>query len=162
MLLAGNPLEDIARTRAIEGVLVRGRWLPKDELESGLKDRAAEYAREEAFMSRITRTGFAGALAYMREVRARDAHAFVFRPEGVEALALLFAVIGNHAEERKAAELAVAEFPERWTAWTRLAEACSGLGDGAAARAALERARALHPDDARLARALEALAPGPR
>jgi imidazolonepropionase-like amidohydrolase len=29
LLLAGNPLEDIANTRVIIGVVVNGRWLPR-------------------------------------------------------------------------------------------------------------------------------------
>ena len=34
VLLAANPLQDIAATRRIEGVLLRGRWLPKADLEN--------------------------------------------------------------------------------------------------------------------------------
>ncbi|MDX1414431.1 MAG: amidohydrolase family protein [Candidatus Promineifilaceae bacterium] len=39
VLLAANPLQDIANTRSIIGVMVHGRWLPKAELDR----RAAEY-----------------------------------------------------------------------------------------------------------------------
>jgi len=158
VLLAENPLESIARTRAIEGVLVRGRWLPKEELAQRMKVLASDYAREQAFMSLFTPAGFDEALAYRREIRSKDPEAFLFRPEGIESLALLFGLVGNHSAARSAAELAVEEFPKRWTAWTRLAEACLALEDESAATTALEHARELHPADPRLARALEALA----
>ncbi len=36
ILLAANPLVDIAATRRIEGVMVRGRWLDRAELDEGL------------------------------------------------------------------------------------------------------------------------------
>lgn len=39
VLLSADPLDDIAHTRRIEGVIARGRWLPLDELEA-LRDNA--------------------------------------------------------------------------------------------------------------------------
>ncbi len=41
VLLGANPLEDIRNTNRIEGVVVRGRWLPRSELDA-LLDRSAE------------------------------------------------------------------------------------------------------------------------
>jgi hypothetical protein len=139
-------------------VLVRGRWLSKDELAHGMEALAGDYARENAFMSRFTPAGLDEALAHLHSVRAQDPKAFLFRPEGLESLALLFGLIRNHSAARIGAELAVEEFPARWTAWTRLAEACLALEDEPGARAALEHALALHPGDARIQRELEGLA----
>jgi imidazolonepropionase-like amidohydrolase len=34
ILLDANPLDDITNTRRIHGVMVRGRWLPRSELDS--------------------------------------------------------------------------------------------------------------------------------
>ena len=90
VLLAENPLEAIARTRGIEGVLVRGRWLPKEELARGLGERARDYAREEGFMGRVEMRGIDAALAYRKELREKDPKAFVFRAEGIESLVLLY------------------------------------------------------------------------
>jgi imidazolonepropionase-like amidohydrolase len=42
ILLAANPLEDIRNSGRIEGVMVRGRWLPADELRQRLDRVAAE------------------------------------------------------------------------------------------------------------------------
>lgn len=43
VLLSANPLESISNTHKIEGVMVRGRWLPQETLQSMLDDLAAEY-----------------------------------------------------------------------------------------------------------------------
>lgn len=37
VLIDGNPLKDISNTKKIQGVMVRGKWLSKTELEAGLK-----------------------------------------------------------------------------------------------------------------------------
>jgi cytosine/adenosine deaminase-related metal-dependent hydrolase len=157
VLLAANPLEDIARTRAIEGVVLRGRWLPKEELQSGMKTRAAEYERERGFMSRMSPGSLDACLAYRLSEREKDPRAVLYRSEGIESLSLGLASIGNLSAARQAAELAVEDYPARWTAWVRLAEACAALEDAAAARVALEKALALRPGDARIQDQLEAL-----
>lgn len=37
VLIDGNPLTDITNTKKVEGVMVRGKWLSKSEIDSGLK-----------------------------------------------------------------------------------------------------------------------------
>ena len=41
VLLGANPLDDIRNTRRIEGVMLRGRWMPRAELDRLLDDSAA-------------------------------------------------------------------------------------------------------------------------
>ena len=43
VLLRANPLEDIGNIRTIEGVMVRGRWLDRAELDAGLDAIEAKY-----------------------------------------------------------------------------------------------------------------------
>jgi imidazolonepropionase-like amidohydrolase len=45
VLLSEDPTADIANSRAIEGVMVRGRWLDRAELDAGLEDIRARYGR---------------------------------------------------------------------------------------------------------------------
>lgn len=45
VLLGGNPLEDIGNVRRIEGVMVRGRWLGRADLDRLLEDLAARARR---------------------------------------------------------------------------------------------------------------------
>lgn len=37
VLVGGNPLTDIANSKKVEGVMIRGKWLSKAEIEAGLK-----------------------------------------------------------------------------------------------------------------------------
>lgn len=46
LLLATNPLEDVRAVRRPAGVMVRGRWLPRPELDRRLEAQAAKYAEE--------------------------------------------------------------------------------------------------------------------
>ena len=43
LLLEANPLESITNTRKITGVMLRGRWLSKTEIQKGLYEVAAFY-----------------------------------------------------------------------------------------------------------------------
>jgi imidazolonepropionase-like amidohydrolase len=45
VLVAGNPLEDVAHVARRRGVMVRGRWLPAAELARRLEELLASYAR---------------------------------------------------------------------------------------------------------------------
>lgn len=46
VLLGSNPLDDIGNTRDIEGVVLRGRWLPREELDALLDSAAEKLSRE--------------------------------------------------------------------------------------------------------------------
>jgi len=46
VMLEGNPLADIANTRAIAGVMVRGQWFDHSQLESMKAELIAHFARE--------------------------------------------------------------------------------------------------------------------
>ena len=45
VLLDGNPLEDISRTKDIYGVMVQNRWIPKSEIDQRLREISESYAR---------------------------------------------------------------------------------------------------------------------
>ena len=45
VLLAGDPLADIDHTRSIEGVMLRGKWLPRSELDRMLDHAAAALSK---------------------------------------------------------------------------------------------------------------------
>ena len=46
MLLDANPLENISATRQIAGVMLRGEWLPRDQLHRMVDDVPASYERD--------------------------------------------------------------------------------------------------------------------
>jgi imidazolonepropionase-like amidohydrolase len=37
ILIDGNPLTNVANTKKVQGVMVRGQWLSKAEIDAGLK-----------------------------------------------------------------------------------------------------------------------------
>lgn len=45
ILLAADPLKDVANIARINGVMVRGRWLSREDLDQGLAAIAKKYAR---------------------------------------------------------------------------------------------------------------------
>ncbi len=156
VLFARNPLEDIGNVRAIEGVVVRGRWLSGAELARETAALLDAYAREQPFLAEVGLDGLQRALDSLAQARELDPAARPFRAAGLESLAVILASGGLLPAAQQAAELATREFPERWTAWSRLADVRLSLDDRAGARAALERALQLHPGDERLQRRLDA------
>ncbi len=50
ILVDGNPLEDVSRVSKPAGVMVRGSWLPANELRRMLDEVPMTYAREEQYV----------------------------------------------------------------------------------------------------------------
>jgi imidazolonepropionase-like amidohydrolase len=48
VLLAADPLKDIANSRRIEGVVIGGRWIDKKEIDRRLADIRETYAKSRA------------------------------------------------------------------------------------------------------------------
>jgi imidazolonepropionase-like amidohydrolase len=67
VMLGGNPLKDISYTRKIEGVMVRGHWLPQDELARMLEEVPGEYVREEQKVEEYLRSDPKQAQKYLAE-----------------------------------------------------------------------------------------------
>ena len=65
VLLSANPLENISNTREIEGVMVRGQWLPQETLLGMLDDLAAKYEVPKKIQLIIAILLAVGALIYM-------------------------------------------------------------------------------------------------
>jgi imidazolonepropionase-like amidohydrolase len=65
VLLSANPLENISNTREIEGVMVRGQWLPQETLQGMLDDLAAKYEVPKNIQLIIASVLAVGALIYL-------------------------------------------------------------------------------------------------
>ena len=61
VLVSDNPLEDIGHLRDIRGVLVRGRWIPKDEIDHEYQTLAARYQKQNELI-RASLSGDVGSL----------------------------------------------------------------------------------------------------
>ena len=68
VLLNANPLENIGNTHEIEGVMVRGRWLPKETLQSMLGELAAKYEVPKTIQNIAASVLALGALIYIASV----------------------------------------------------------------------------------------------
>ena len=64
VLLNANPLESISNTREIEGVMVRGQWLPQETLQGMLDNLAAKYEVPKKIQLIIAIVMAVGALIY--------------------------------------------------------------------------------------------------
>jgi len=64
VLLNANPLESISNTREIEGVMVRGQWLPQETLQGMLDNLAAKYEVPKKIQLIIAIVMTVGALIY--------------------------------------------------------------------------------------------------
>jgi imidazolonepropionase-like amidohydrolase len=67
VLLQANPLANIGNTRKIEGVMVRGRWLGKEELSRALKEVPATYVSKIQEMQNELENNLEKALPYLEE-----------------------------------------------------------------------------------------------
>jgi imidazolonepropionase-like amidohydrolase len=65
VLLKKNPLENISNTQKIEGVMVRGQWLPQETLQGMLDDLAAKYEVPKKIQLIIAIVLTVGALIYI-------------------------------------------------------------------------------------------------
>lgn len=67
LLIDGNPLADIANVSRLTGVMARGRWFPKSELNQKLEDLPAAYLREEEMLLGLYRLKPVAAVRYLSE-----------------------------------------------------------------------------------------------
>jgi imidazolonepropionase-like amidohydrolase len=65
VLLAANPLANIANTKAIVGVMVRGRWLDRTQLDRMLKEIQPNYERERTKVQALLATNPAASSNYL-------------------------------------------------------------------------------------------------
>ena len=113
------------------------------------------YSTEAAFMSRVTIATPAAALDYHAEVRRSEPDVQLVRPEGLEALTMLFLLTRNAGAALEVAEFYVQEFPDSWRAYARMAEALAALGESEYARDSYAQALELNPENPRLRAVLE-------
>lgn len=46
VLVEGNPLNDLSNLKKVNGVMVRGEWIPKDKLQAELKRIEEKHVRK--------------------------------------------------------------------------------------------------------------------
>jgi len=145
VLLAADPFADVANARAIEGVMVRGRWHPKAELAARLHSleelqaaRAVTQARLEA---RAKESDDATATREYLAARAADPKWVELDEEDVNELGYEALRLRKDAAGARAWFLVNTTLhPESANSWDSLAEAQLALGEQEAAAASYRRA----------------------
>jgi len=175
VLLEQNPLKNIANTRAISGVMLRGQWLLKEELSQHVEKIPAAYKRELQQVESDMASNPAAAeqyLAYHDPLRTLATAAIVdlFRSQGPEkfhqlvgkmrqanpksriaseaginALGYNFLGQNRYPDAIAVLRMNTNDFPESPNTYDSLAEALFKSGDVAHARAMYAKALKIDP-----------------
>ena len=162
LLVAGNPLADLGVLRQPLGVMLRGHWLDRDELDRSLK------ALSEATQKRLDTQ--ASMIAHLRAGRMDEAARALSDFDNTAAGDPLFSETALNRlgyeilyrwEEPKTAvfvfRLYTEVYPNSWNAFDSFGEAHAVAGDTAAAILNYERSLQLNPENANAEEQLRAL-----
>jgi hypothetical protein len=146
VLVLGNPLTDVANALLVAGVMVRGRWLSRAELDDRVARVRAGFTDERRMMALLEEAGVAKVLEWLA-ARARPGSAPPLRPRALNELAYQLWRIDDRLDDA----IRVFEANQRlhrgwWAAHASLAEAYEAAGRPAEALAAYRRAVELKPD----------------
>jgi imidazolonepropionase-like amidohydrolase len=145
LLLAGDPLQDLGQAARPLGVLLRGRWLPREELAAGLAGLEALYRDEAEFLALLAAEGVAAAAESFREARAGDPAARRFRERALNAAGYELLAAGLTSDAIAAFRLNVAAYPASADAHDSLGEGYAAGGDELRAIECYERSLAMNP-----------------
>ena len=158
LLVRGDPLDDVAHLRDPAGVMVRGRWLPRAELDALLEAQPRLHTDEAAFVALLREQGVAAATRAWREAIAEDPRARLFRESTLNGIGYEFLEQHRAQDALAAFELNAAAYPGSADVHDSLGEARRRAGDTSGAIASYERALAMNPWNANT---LEWTAPSP-
>ncbi len=140
VLVAKNPLEDVANLREPLGVLLHGRWLPRAELARRLDEMAARFevtARNEAaFLDEGAKSGWAAACAHAQAP---------LDEETVNAAGYALLRDGKKADAALVLELNTRLHPDSANVFDSYGDVLARLGRDDEAKAAYAKERQLDP-----------------
>ena len=144
ILLAKNPLEDVGNVRDPLGVMVAGRWLPRDTLQALLTVKTTKIS--DLLETAYARGGIEAALERYREIKNDNFRNRYYYSAGVLNLAGYDLLGGGLIEDALAVlRLNAEEYPEDWNSFDSCGEALMKAGQKQLAIESYERALALDP-----------------
>jgi imidazolonepropionase-like amidohydrolase len=176
VLLDGNPLQDIGLTRAIAGVMARGHWEDRKELDQAIQQVPEDYAREIARWKGMLETNPAQAAklageqdpfqnfgaSALREIVLRDgfekfrelAHKLrgeqgmepLVSEQAINTLGYVLLIGKNNKEAVEVLRMNAQDFPKSSNAWDSLGEAQFRSGDVAHAVENYQKALDVEPN----------------
>jgi hypothetical protein len=134
ILVDGNPLEDLAVLRRPAGVMARGRWYEREDLDRMLSRLIALNRREARFLAAIEEDGFAAAVRQLRKAGEEDPGGATtdipfYRERTLNRLGYEQLARGELAEALLIFHLNARTFPASANVHDSLAEACLAAGD---------------------------------
>jgi hypothetical protein len=157
VLVPGDPRADVGLLRRAVAVVVRGRYVPRDELERERERWIRTYAAESSDVEALIPKDIRPALARLRE----RSDGLLARPEAAQRLCDLLVDVDRARDAEYLAEECQRRWPEAW--WTRwaLARALGRLSENERARAEARAALRLRPAAIEPWLLLEGLGPAP-
>ncbi len=153
LLLDANPLENIHNIRDIAGVMARGRWLPRAELDDMREQMAVRYAGQRVFNAELGELVAEAAesessetvLAAFANTHSDDREALVALEREVNIKA--YGLIGENRNKDALAffRFNTERFPDSANTWDSLAEAYWRAGDLDSARRYYAKALEVDP-----------------
>ncbi|CAM2064336.1 Amidohydrolase family protein [Sulfidibacter corallicola] len=146
VLLNGNPLERIEHAGDLAGVLLRGRWLPRAELERRRAERAVFFEREIELLKRIREQGAAPLLAEYKAAREKDPDLQWFREWTLVRVGYNYLYRSKDLERATGVfELMAASYPDLFNSYDCLGEAHLVAGRLDLAKSNYEKCLELRP-----------------
>ena len=149
VLLDANPLDNVGHTRQIAGVVVRGNWLSREDLDGALEEQIAGYRAERAAMSSVDPSDPEAMLETLAAAEAQPPEAFFL------SVTSMYLLMNAPALASEVLDYALERTPESAMLHNRKAEVVAALGDREAAQEHYRRALELEPTNAIARRGVE-------
>ena len=163
VLLAANPLNDIQNTKAIEGVILKGRYFSKEQLNRILAGQSTNFTLpgiSSVLAPILADKGVDAAINEYKKLKKNAADWYNF--DEVELNTLGYQLLElNHMEAAiKIFELNVKVFPESYNTYDSLGEAFMKANEKEAAINNYKKSLSLNPDNRNAAQKIQALSEG--
>lgn len=146
LLLESNPLESIENVRAVVGVMARGKWYDRQELERRLAKIRSEVADANDFWRELGMGNVEEAVATFERAHAATPARKLFEEADLTVAATYFQAVAKRQDlALELLETNVRAYPESWSAHAVLGEAMAAEGLREEAIESFEQALRLDP-----------------
>jgi imidazolonepropionase-like amidohydrolase len=157
LLLEGDPLADIGQAARPLGVVLRGRWLPREALAARLAALETLYQEEARFLELLEERGAVAAVERFREARAASPAARLFRERALNQAGYALLAAGSTQDAIAVFQLNAEAYPASADVYDSLGEGYAEAGDVPRAIECYERALSMNPWNDNAASRLSAL-----
>ena len=160
LLVDANPLQSLETLRSPAGVMVRGRWIERNELVERLEALSSGPLRPQisrVIYEVIESEGLQVGVARYRELRSNEPDEYDFGEQELNVLGYYYLRRGDAETAIAVFALNVEMYPDRFNAHDSLGEAYAEDGQFDSAIASYERSLELNPDNANARQRLERL-----